>query len=451
MTLSGSLPLSQLSTQDLHSLNLQNQERISAEVLQVAGDRVYLAVNGVRVVARLTSADQAARLMEQRQANFIVKDFSESEILLQLIPGDGSSADPTTGPVSLIPELLARAGLEENRLNSRLVQHLLQEGLPVHKDLVVSLGSFLEANQLTDSRSLAAAAFLLARGLAISPGILALVTADLPPLGEILKKWASARVSTLPEKKLSRKPGSGPLPGEAKSLLITADSQYEQVLLELKRALPLLGDSLESQLGKLLQRREKGPEDLSRGNYPEIFDLPDRGGSRDSSDTHQLLDRLRLSQYANSRSEKPSSQPRWLHFELPIVFPEVNGTDELRTAYLKVHAPGDDSVEELQERPLSFILQLGSDNQDLVRVDLHLYQGKLRAAVQASSSHLLEAAERELPALKGSLASQGYLIEHLGCRLNKSLSLPESSLEIELDGSAASSIRADYAKINIEI
>src|SRR4030042_5879604 len=68
------------------TLGLQLNQRFAAEVLNVSGDQVTLMLEGTPFVARLTSADQASALQNQRIANFVVRENTGTLVPLQLIP-----------------------------------------------------------------------------------------------------------------------------------------------------------------------------------------------------------------------------------------------------------------------------------------------------------------------------------------------------------------------------
>jgi hypothetical protein len=456
MSLSGSLPLSQIPPQDLNTLNLQNQERISAEVLQVAGERVYLSIDGVRVVARLTSSDQAARLMEKRRANFVVKDSSPKEILLQLVGGESSEQDPAASPINLIPELLIREGLAQDSLNTQLAQALLNHGLPVQAELIRSLREFLNGHHLTGEQQVAAAVALLAQGLQLSPGIFALLMEDLPHLGTLLKRYLKDQ-----KMPLSEQPADPKLPRQSRAgsgleqLVVKAQSTAEANARELRRALPLLIKSLESDLLEKIQgnpgpaSREKTsrPDNLSLLNLlPEPSRQPGQGREQI---LEQLLGRLRLTHYANSQADENPGTARWLHVELPIHFPGSPEGSDLKTAYLKINSPYQESRTRDHPQQLNLQFNIRLDQGDLISVDLNLFKENIRGSIQASSPHLRSIAEAELDKLKQQLSAGGYRILGFQCSLNESLTFPDHPL-VSGQGRPASSRGHSYQKINVE-
>lgn len=456
MSLSGSLPLSQIPPQDLNTLSLQNQERISAEVLQVAGERVYLSIDGVRVVARLTSSDQAARLLERRRANFVVKDSSPKEILLQLVGGESPGDKAGAAPINLIPELLAREGLAQDTLNTQLAQGLLNHGLPVEGELIRSLRSFLQGHHLTGERQVAAAVALLSQGLQVSPGVFALLMGDLPHLGDLLQRALKDQ-----EPDLTNSPGPKPssknqAASVLEQLIIPVKGQSEQVLEELKRALPLLTDSVESGLlemitGKTISTEGEVPGQEGTAALVDLLAQSLTGEPERQQDPilGGILDRLRLTQFANSQTEGHQEKARWLHFELPILFPEGSAGTDLKTAYLKINAPYQESEEQYHPRQvnLNFIIRL--DERDVIAINLNVFEEKIQATIQASSAQLQEIAQDELEELKSHLSARGYLTQGFRCTLKENLDFPDNPLELDPESPAQHRGRT-FNKINVE-
>jgi hypothetical protein len=109
MNVTGPAPIAIVQRPDEISLGLRLNQRLAAEILKVSGDRVALALEGVRVIAQLTSPEQAAALSERRFAQFIVKDLAGPAITLQLVqPGQPAPASPAAqAPAAqIIPHLL---------------------------------------------------------------------------------------------------------------------------------------------------------------------------------------------------------------------------------------------------------------------------------------------------------------------------------------------------------
>ena len=90
MNFPGPLTVSPVNMPAGQELNLRAFQRITAEVLQVSGTTAVLSIEGFPVVAQLTSADQAAALIAQRNAQFIVTQLSNQSVTLKSVKNDAS-------------------------------------------------------------------------------------------------------------------------------------------------------------------------------------------------------------------------------------------------------------------------------------------------------------------------------------------------------------------------
>ena len=68
--LSGPTPLTVTPRPEDSPLSLRLNQRVTAQVMEIATDHVTLVMEGVQVVARLTSSEQMAMLNERRTARF---------------------------------------------------------------------------------------------------------------------------------------------------------------------------------------------------------------------------------------------------------------------------------------------------------------------------------------------------------------------------------------------
>ena len=116
LNISGPPPVPPAQRPEDSALILRLNQRIAAEVLQVSGDNVVLAIDGTRVVAKLTTADQAAALQERRVAQFIVKDINTTQILIQLAPSANPAVTAQVASQDLARALLSQMGLPVERI-----------------------------------------------------------------------------------------------------------------------------------------------------------------------------------------------------------------------------------------------------------------------------------------------------------------------------------------------
>ena len=72
MNISGPRSVSGVTAPHGQELDLRPFQRVTAQVLSVTGITALLSIEGYPVVAQLASADQAATLLPQQTAHFIV-------------------------------------------------------------------------------------------------------------------------------------------------------------------------------------------------------------------------------------------------------------------------------------------------------------------------------------------------------------------------------------------
>ncbi|MGB9521795.1 MAG: hypothetical protein ACPL6F_03465, partial [Anaerolineales bacterium] len=188
MNVTGPAPIAIVQRYDNTDLVLRMNQRIAAEVLQVSGDRVVLSVNGVQIVARLTSSEQAAQLIERRLAQFVVKDTSSTLVTLQLLPHMANPENITGQQIhNLIQALLQQAGLPVNVVNVTLARALLEHGLPVNSELIQQLNQTLDQIQNWGEKEAQAGAFFIAEGFVLSPQAIQLFVQQLFNINEVIE------------------------------------------------------------------------------------------------------------------------------------------------------------------------------------------------------------------------------------------------------------------------
>ena len=238
-------------------LSLQVNQRIAAQVLQVAGDQVLLALEGVPIIARLTSSDQATTLAEQRIAHFLVKENLGTSIHLQLLPA-GAEGPQEAAPkplANLIPSLLTMAGLPTDEANTLIAEALLREGLPVTPELVNELRSALSQVQDWGQEQAQQAAVLKAEGQPVTPETLSLALAqsNSPPLADMVSNL-KAKLEQMTKLPLTPKESEQLQKAIAllEQLQVNWDNADANLVENLRQAFTVLGQPIERELAKLV-------------------------------------------------------------------------------------------------------------------------------------------------------------------------------------------------------
>jgi hypothetical protein len=409
------------------ALQLRINQRFAAEVLQVSGERVLLALDGVRIVARMVSAEQAASLAERRFAQFIVKDSNSSLVTLQVLhPEQGAVQGQATQEAELIPNLLRIAGLPVNQATVEIARGLLNQGLQVNPELVQALQRLLAQTPHSSAAAAQAAAALKALGLPLSAEALALALQSLPPLDTLLAGLQSQLRS------LARaRPALAPLAEKALAILdglvLRLDGADAPLAEQLKRAISLMGRSSEHLLA---ERAGQSPPPqanlLDSQNLLALAALRRELGEQAPAslldDLDRFLDGMRLLQYLNAEPEEPPLKDRWLRLELPFVLdgqpppgsPPSDDALALRLARLRVAFQEEAGRSWIDPGNTRFILRVDLDQlAGAIQVDVSVAGRRLGAHITASNPQVRILAEKELGSLLQALENHGYLVQNV--------------------------------------
>jgi hypothetical protein len=441
LPLLGPQPVTALQRPDEASLAFRLNQRLTAQVLQIATDHVALALEGVRVVARLTSPEQAAMLAERRTAQFIVRGLSDNVLTLQVADvQSGESAAPLASPPNPISELLKQVGLPVNEANELIARALIDHGLPVTPELAAELGQALAGLKQSPEGDLRwgqaeaqTAAALKAAGLPLSPESLALAGSHPAPLAESLLSLR-AQLSSL---------STTPLPARLSELVQNALRVLDQlnvdwgapapvIAAQLREAVATLGRSLERDLaalpsGDALLTAQKGLLALAqlRGEIaahltPETKPLL---GALD-----RFLDATRLTHFNNIAPERPLAPAggHWLTMTLPLSHP-TPGPDHA-AAHLRVAYRAEGGAEAIDPAHTRLVLQVDLDEGQTLEVDLSVVERQIGAWVTASDGDLRDAAEAELPGLEAGLQKLGFALKTARCAVGRPTLAPNSTL-----------------------
>jgi hypothetical protein len=148
MNISGPIQTNLPPVQEKTDQFLKVNQRIAGEILEISNEQVVLAVNGVQIEAKMTSAEQLANLMEKRFAFFVVKDVNENQITLQLASPSTTSLDAklTAENNPLGRSLLEQFGLPIDKENIQIVQAMLNRGMEISPKVLNNIRQVLDTN-----------------------------------------------------------------------------------------------------------------------------------------------------------------------------------------------------------------------------------------------------------------------------------------------------------------
>lgn len=412
-------PPAPLQRADEAAFGLRLNQRLVAEVLHIATDHVVLGLEGVPVVARLTSAEQAAMLAERRTAQFVVRAFSEHGLTLQLVGAAASGPPNPAGPPELAPALLQQAGLPADPARQLIAQALLEHGLPVTADLVNELAEALAGLKTWGAADAQNAAGLKAAGLPLNAAALHLLAAP--------QTDPATSLRSLQTELRALDPGSWPARLAdlfQKALVIT-----QHLSLDWGPSGPDLADQLRRLVGALGRSVEHG---LAQPNHPPTpeasgclttlaqlraeldhagLDRADIAGLRQSLD--QFLAAVRLDHFKNLHPDGPPAEGRWLSLGLPLGNPPEH-TAQLRVAY---RPDGGAETIDARHTRLTLIVPVADGNR--VQVDLSVVDRQIGALITATDKVWQAAAEAELPEFREGLARLGFTLKAARCDVGR--------------------------------
>lgn len=191
MNISGPLSVSAVTARQHQELDLRRFQRVTAQVLSVTGTTALLTIEGYPVVAQLASADQAATLLPQQTAQFIVTGRTSEKITLKVIRDDQPQAS-LARPVLQGPEVAIR--LPEGQNIPVTTNHLiiaravLKRHLPVTPLLLNELSETLSAYGSWGSQEAELAAALKAASLPLNAQSLAPASRQAAQIGDSLAR-----------------------------------------------------------------------------------------------------------------------------------------------------------------------------------------------------------------------------------------------------------------------
>jgi hypothetical protein len=448
LNLTGPAPISPVTQPEDLATGLRLNQRIAAEVMRINGDRVVISVQGVPIVAQLTSAEQAAVLIEHQHHTFVVQEASAGKVLLRLLQ---PVETPTQGGYAPAPDwlanLLEKSGLPPTPEHMQLARAMLAHNLPITPGSIGELKQVLLAAGDSSPDQVQAAAWLKSLGIPLTPGSLELAVARWPDFagqyGELMSR-------------LRLLAGNADLPGELAQVLRLALEAMEKAVVRpdlpvgvlagrLQATAGIMGQSVENQLFQfLLEGRKAGPGASAQGLPPDqlqgslLFshlqgELSRHGQEELAEMLRDMLDYLRWLHLLSQDRPDPG-RSRWAVLEIPIHFtqPAFQGPPDLSNAQLRIaygnqSGPDLDTPGHIDPGYTRLLIQVdlpgeGDPALRRLQMDLSLYRRLVRADVTASNPDLGSQAQAGLHLFAEGLQKLGYTLQAASVQVG---SLPE--------------------------
>jgi hypothetical protein len=438
LTIPGPPPITPVQRSEESNLFLRVNQKVAGEVLQVANDQVILSIQGVQVVAKLTTPDQMAELIDRRFAQFIVKEFNPTTVLLQLVEPDAGGANPA--PAAVLPQqeaeflggLLKQIGINPDAGSKLIAEQLIRQGLPVSPENIQELQTALQSLGKWTETDVQQAVQLKSYGIPLTPETIQLMSKGPAEVTQTLNSLVK-QLETLSQQ--------GSLPAPVKEQVNTAIRILSQGILQgdqpaprliegLKNSITLLGKTIEHEL---LQSAIKPGTELEQGLMALSrlrSELSSRGYASIAGDIDRLNDYLRLVHLPNAEPNDPKIQNQWFRMEIPVHFPAQPGTqaDESHPAHIRVaREQNKDGGSSVDPRYTRMVIQVDLGLNQTIEVDLSVVNRQVGLAITTSDDSVKMAAMDELDGLKGDLDQLGYTTRFSHVETGEMQSSPEAT------------------------
>jgi hypothetical protein len=413
---------SSLQNQSESTLFLKVNQHIAGEVIKVENEQVILSIQGVQLVARMTTPEQTASLIEKRFAQFIVKDLSEGILTLQLVDTNLSGNQLTSSRVNshILSKLLVQAGLDDTFTHQLIAQAAIRNGLTITAQLVDDVENILDNIPNWGMEHAFAAATLKANAISISPdSINLMLNAQKDISGQVLQ-IIQQLTQALSDRRLPAN-----LVDLAKTSLhilnqaiVDASLPADALATKLHNAIILLGKSVENELfetisdtGRSLPSNnlERGLMVLSRLRN----ELTSHGMKSLSGVIDQFNDSIRMMHLYHTSTTSESASNQWIRMDIPVTFPIETPKlsqkpEDHSSASIRIARNPDDDEFSINSRYTRLVIRLDIDKADVIEVDFSVVDHAAGLTITTSNSKLTNIARSELPSLQKDLLNLGY-------------------------------------------
>jgi len=424
---------------------LKVNQRIAGEIISVSNENVVLAVNGVQIVAKMTSFEQLALLLERRYANFVVKDIANNQVTLQLVtPALNSTNQKTITNNSIGMALLEQFGLPVDDTNLTIIQAALNRGLKITPELVNEMRQVLETSVGWTQNDAQLAAAIKSAGLPLTEGSLNLAQSAAKDITSNFLTLISQMNEAL------TRPGLAPevqqmIRATLNSLqnsLIQSGASKEIIEQNLLTSIKGFGSSLENELGKLIEQSGKNSQTSEMTGI--LFNLASLKHEIANSNLGRLsfaIDRfiegMRWTHFVNADPEQPVSKGQWTQLDLPVSFGfnSLNHVqpDSVHNLQIRVaHQEDEETGSKINPDYTRLVIQVDLDEDDMIKVDLSIVSHMIGAEITATNNDICTKASEELDELKIGLTNLGYTLK------TSKIELGNTILEMDLNESGHS-------------
>jgi len=416
MSFSGPLPVLPITPTAGQDIGLRVFQRVTAQVLSVAGTTATLSIDGHPVVAQLTSADQAATMLSQRTAQFIVTQVSDQGITLKLVKNEQTQSPPPANAFNG-PELAARL-LEQNNIpvstnNLMMARSILKQHLPVTSELLNELHGALSGYGSWGEAEAELAAAMKAAGLPVTAESLRLASRQSVQTGsslsQLIAMLSQSKQQDLPAEILKQVNQNLQI---LNTVILKGDGDSSQLAEQLKASVELLGRSLENILLEQSQNPNTPIPEKSLATLVRLQETLEQFGKKESAQAvREFLTDIHQSQFMNVKPDPVPGNGVWSEIGFMIQSAQQKADENFSSARLRIaHEAGADS-HGINPAYTRLIIQVDLKPGATVEVDLSLVGKQIRSSVIAPDPAWCNQAQNELPSLEEALRTLGFTLK----------------------------------------
>jgi hypothetical protein len=431
MNISGPLSVSAVNTPHQRAPDLRPFQRVTAQVLSVTGTTALLTIEGFPIVAQLASVDQAATLLPQQTAQFIVTQRTSEKITLKVIrddPPQASLAPAVLHGSEVAVRLLEQQNIPLTANHLIIARAVLKKHLPVTPMLLNELSETLSGYGSWGAREAEVAAALKAAGLLLNTESLALASRQAAQTGESLARLIAGLAAMsrrdLPEEMLKQLDSSLQL---LRSLVLKVDSKPSQLAEQLKTAVEMLGRSLENAVFEQMQNAETFADHNLLPLVRFQQSLEQAGKNELAGAISDFLKDLQRNEFLNTKPDPVPGQGEWIEIGFALERAQQKANELFSSTRLRIaRQPGNASAK-INPAYTRLVLQVDLSQEQTVEVDLSMIDKQIRALVMAPDVSWCRQAQEEFPTLEQALQDLGFTLKDAQIGVGEPQSLDRSA------------------------
>lgn len=415
MMTTGAVTTAPVEAPNLNNLNLKLYQRITAQVMEVRGVEATLAIEGTPVVAKMPSAQQAADLLQQGSAQFIVTGLSGDGIILRLVRQDQQTVNPSIiQPRDLATRLLEALGLAKSSETMTLAQSALKQGVLITPHTLSELETALQQLGEWGEEEADLAVALKAAGLPVTPGSIQMISQKPDLIGDAIAKLLVQLQSASGNNQAT--PQLTQLLAESVRLLEKSMLKWQQPADGLAQDLEfigkLLGRSFENELSQQIKENQQPGKQESLSVLGKLQQsLQKNGQQRLAGEVEKFIDTVRHNHLMNTKSDPANGRGHWAQLDIPLTIKTGQAQQQPIPAHIRIAKRESGGEEKIDPEYTRLVIQVEIAPGVPMEVDLAFASGQVQADVTVPNGTIEQLAISEWPGLNEGLVALGYQVK----------------------------------------